>query len=73
MPQFVTPILLARHARHTSPVRSVSAAASSGDPHGYRRRLAALRTCAPDTLRARVRRELREAAAFAGTPSARSE
>jgi hypothetical protein len=43
--------------------------ASSGDTEldaqGYRRRLAALRTPAPDSLRARVRRELRAAAAVA--------
>ena len=73
MPQFVTPILIVRHARHVLPVRAVPADASPRDPRGYRRRLADLRTRAPDTLRARVRRELREAAAAAAAPSARSE
>ena len=65
MPLFVTPIDSSRRA----PVRAWVRDASSGDveldAHGYRRRLAALHTPAPDTLRARVRRELRAAAAAA--------
>jgi hypothetical protein len=73
MPRFVTPILHARHARYAASVRAVPPAASPGDSPGYRRRLADLRTRAPDTLRARVRRELREAAASAAAPSARAE
>lgn len=64
MPLFVTPIESSARA----PVR-LSIHASRGDAEldaqGYRRRLAALRTPAPDTLRARVRRELRAAAAAA--------
>ena len=53
------------------PVDSVRRAASSReavDARACRRRLAALRVCAPDTLRARVRRELRLA-----RPTSRTE
>ena len=62
MPQFVTPIF--------APARDVLSASARCAPFNdsapisdaYRRRLAGLRTRASDTLRARVRRELRAAA-----------
>ena len=57
MPHFVTDI---RHA--ASPYRADlprTDANGRAAARAYRRRLASLRICAPDTLRARVRRELR--------------
>ena len=70
MPHFVTHILRSRRA----PIRTRALGApidigARGAP-AYRRRLARLRTPAPDTLRARVRRELHAAAA---APSVRPE
>ena len=67
MPQFVTRIsrplrtAFADAERHAMP----DDRATLSD--AYRRRLAALRTAAPDTLRARVRRELRAAASLVAT------
>jgi hypothetical protein len=63
MPQFVTHIVLSRRAPRLPRVRGASVDDAACDTHAYRRRLASLRTPAPDTLRARVRRELRAAAA----------
>jgi len=66
MPLFVTDIRPA-----TPAARAITARAASGDgtsaARAYRRRLAALRQRAPDTLRARVRRALRLASASART------
>jgi hypothetical protein len=66
MPLFVTDIRPADPA-----ARATIARAASGDgvsaTRAYRRRLAALRVSAPDTLRARVRRALRLASASART------
>jgi hypothetical protein len=66
MPLFVTDIRLANPA-----ARATIARAAAGDRIGvagaYRRRLAALRLRAPDTLRARVIRALRLASARART------
>ena len=66
MPHFVTDI---RHAdsapRAAAPRRLPNARAT--DARAYRRRLVALRVCAPDTLRARVRRDLRLALATSRT------
>jgi hypothetical protein len=63
MPQFVTAILPIHRAAPARPARRVPTDVSLVDALAYRRRMAELRTRAPDTLRARVRRELREAAA----------
>ena len=68
MPQFVTPIFA--FLRHVQAASVVDASLDDGEPvsEAYRRRLAALRTPAPDRLRNRVRRELRETAeSFAST------
>jgi hypothetical protein len=63
MPPFVTRIVLSRRApvRTRSPGAPIDAAAR--DAQAFRCRLARLHVPAPDTLRARVRRELRAAAA----------
>lgn len=62
MPQFVTPI--STPLRHPPAASNFDAARNGSDAIScaYHRRLLALRTRAPDTLRARVRRELRAAA-----------
>ena len=69
MPHFVTHILATRRARPVTPMGRASGDDDACVSHAYQRRLAALRERAPDTLRARVRRELRAVAA----PAARSE
>jgi hypothetical protein len=63
MARFVTHIVPSYRAAATQRVRGASAGDDASDTDVYRRRLAGLRTPAPDTLRARVRRELRAAAA----------
>ena len=63
MPQFVTPIVSSRRAPRGPQSRGTPTGDAARDAHGIRRRLAALRTPAPDTFRARVQRELRAAAA----------
>ena len=68
MPHFVTHILATRRARPATPASGAPGDDEARVTHAYRRRLAALRATAPDTLRARVRRELSAAAA----PAARS-
>jgi hypothetical protein len=62
MPQFVTPIFAPLRDMPAASVLDASLDASEPMSDAYRRRLAALRLRAPDTLRARVRRELRAAA-----------
>jgi hypothetical protein len=62
MPQFVTPIFAPLRDVPAGSVLDASLDASEPMSDAYRRRLAALRLRAPDTLRARVRRELRAAA-----------
>ena len=59
MPHFVTHIVLSRRAPVRPRTRDASVDVAALDAHAYRRRLARLRTPAPDALRARVRRELR--------------
>ena len=61
MPHFVTDIRHAESAQRAAAPRT-SANTRFADARAYRRRLAALRVCAPDTLRARVRRDLRHVA-----------
>jgi hypothetical protein len=63
MPQIVTRIVLSRRATVSPQARGASAGVAAHDARRFRRRLASLRTPAPDTLRARVMRELRAAAA----------
>ena len=71
MPHFVTdihhadPALLVA-APHAVALRAVANVRSAG-ARAYRRRLASLQTRAPDTLRARVRRDLRLALATSRT------
>lgn len=60
MPHFVTDISPAQRALAAKPVRFVFDGRVRA-ARAYRRRLAALRERAPDTLYARVRRVLREA------------
>lgn len=71
MPHFVTDIRHADAAQRAATPRAATlrAAASSraAGARAYRRRLASLQTCAPDTLRARVRRALRLAPASSRT------
>jgi hypothetical protein len=67
MPHFVTRIIRSRRAPLWMRTRGVSHDDGSHDARGYRRRLARLRAAAPDTLRARVRRELSAAAAAIST------
>ena len=67
MPHFVTDIhhadpALRAAAPHAVALRAVANGRSAG-ARAYRRRLASLQTSAPDTLRARVRRDLRLAVA----------
>ena len=66
MPHFVTDI---RHADSMRRAATPRAAAEdrTDEARVYRRRLAALRVCAPDALRARVRRDLRLALATSRT------
>ena len=63
MPHFVTDIRHADPAQLAATLHAASqrvvASARAVDAHAYRRRLASLQVCAPDTLRARVRRDLR--------------
>ena len=63
MPHFVTDIHPAAPARRSIAARDANARAT----RAYRRRLAALHVRAPDTLRARVKRELRLSPANART------
>ena len=63
MPQFVTPISAPLRAASADAERSARSDERVMLSDAYARRLASLRTPAPDTLRARVRRELRAAAA----------
>ena len=65
MARFVTHIVPSYGAAETQRVRGAPPGYAACDADVYRRRLAGLRTPAPDTLRARVRRELRAAAAAA--------
>jgi len=58
MPHFVTDIRHADSAQRAAAPRT-PANARAADARAYRRRLVALRVSAPDTLRARVRRDLR--------------
>ena len=62
MPHFVTDIRHADSARRANTRRGASNARAA-DALAYHRRLAALRVRAPDTLRARVQRDLRLALA----------
>ena len=71
MPHFVTDIRHADPAQraatpHGAALRAV-ANVRSADARAYRRRLASLQARAPDTLRARVRRDLRLALATSRT------
>ena len=68
MPLFVTHILRSRRAPIRTRVLGVSNDVAARDAPAYRGRLARLRTPAPDTLRARVRRELHAAAATTVRP-----
>ena len=63
MPHFVTHIVRSRRASASSRMRGASVDDAAREARAYRARLAALRTPAPDSLRARVRRELRNASA----------
>lgn len=63
MPQIVTDLSFIRRTGHARTTRVVVARGHAAEMIAYRRRLASLRTTATDTLRARVRRELRAAAA----------
>ena len=69
MPHFVTHIVRTRRAPAWSRMRGSSLDDAACEARAYRRRLASLRTPAPDSLRDRVRRELRAAAAPASTRS----
>jgi hypothetical protein len=62
MPHFDTDIRHADSARRANTRRGASNARAA-DALAYHRRLAALRVPAPDTLRARVQRDLRRAPA----------
>ena len=62
MPQIVTHIPASHRAENLRAARRARLSEAARVSDAYRRRLAALRTRAPDTLRARVRRELRAAA-----------
>lgn len=62
MPHFVTDILATDRAASGIAAPRASWLASASDARAYRLRMATLRTRASDTLRARVRRELRAAA-----------
>jgi hypothetical protein len=62
MPQIVTHIRVSRRAAASVATRRMHLDDRVRVADAYCRRLAALRTHAPDTLRARVRRELRAAA-----------
>ena len=66
MPHFVTDIRHTDSARRAATSRA-AADARAGDALAYRLRLASLRVPAPDTLRARVRRDLRLALATSRT------
>lgn len=71
MPHFVTDIRHADPAQraatpHAARQRAVSNTRAA-DARAYRRRLVSLQVCAPDTLRARVRRDLRLALATSRT------
>jgi hypothetical protein len=66
MPLFVTDIRPASAATRATAART-GAGGSISAARAYRRRLAALRQRAPDTLRARVRRALRMASASTRT------
>lgn len=66
MPHFVTDIRFVDSAPRATSPRAPNVARPD-DADAYRIRLAALRTRAPDTLRARVRRELRLAVATSRT------
>jgi len=66
MPHFVTDIHRADSARRAAALRA-AADARAEDARAYRRRLVVLRVPAPDTLRARVRRDLRLALATSRT------
>ena len=65
MPHFVTDIRHADSAQRAAAPRA-DANVRAADARAYRRRLASL-ICAPDTLRARVRRDLRLALATSRT------
>ena len=67
MPQYVTPIVTPRRASPRPRMSGASVRDVTLDEHAYRRRLAGLRMPAPDTLRDRVRRELR--ACIPATPT----
>jgi hypothetical protein len=62
MPHFVTDIRHADSTRRATTPRDATNARTAG-ARAYHRRLAALRVPAPDTLRARVQRDLRLARA----------
>jgi hypothetical protein len=66
MSHFVTDFRPVDSARRASGLRTATALRAVGT-RAYRLRLAALRVRAPDTLRARVRRELRLAVATSRT------
>ena len=66
MPHFVTDIRFVDSAPRATSLRAANVARPD-DREAYRRRLAALRVRAPDTLRARVRRELRRTVATSRT------
>ena len=66
MPHFVTDIRHADSAQRAATPRR-AAHARAADARAYRRRLASLRVGAPDTLRGRVRRDLRLARATSRT------
>jgi hypothetical protein len=66
MPHFVTDIRHADSAQRAA-VSHAASNACADVARAYRRRLASLQLPAPDTLRARVRRELRLARATART------
>jgi hypothetical protein len=65
MPHFVTRLVRSRRAPVWTRTPGAPTDATERDADGYRRRLARLHTPAPDTLRDRVRHELRAAAAAA--------
>ena len=71
MPHFVTDIRHADSTQRAATPRAatlrLAASTRAADARAYRRRLASLQTCAPDTQRARVRRDLRLAPASSRT------
>jgi hypothetical protein len=69
MPQFVTHLFHSRRAAAATVARGSFAGEAAHASRALRRRLATLRTPAPDTLRARIRRELRAAVTTTTTRS----